>query len=286
MWDCGQPFVGSEALAQSLLNRHQLRTRYRAVLPDVYVARDSQASLQDRIAAAWLWSHGRATIAGLAAAAVHGTKWISDDTPVELFHANSRPPRGVIARRVQLHSDEAQLIEGRHVTTPARTAFDLGRRGSVSSAVARLDALARATKFRVEDVQAVAAGHPGARGLRNLESVLELIDRGAESPQESYLRLVLIRGGLPRPQTQVPVYADDGLVVAYLDMGWPELMVGVEYDGDHHRTDRRQYLRDIRRWDLVEDLGWHLLRVVKEDHPADILRRVRGAIAKRESTMR
>lgn len=286
MWNSSQPFVGSEALACGLVNRHQLRTRFRAVFPDVYHARESEASLQDRITAAWLWSHRQATVAGLSAAAMHGAKWISDGAPVELIHTNPRPPNGIITRRELLHSDEVQLMDGRRVTTPARTAFDLGRRGSLSSAVARLDALARAARLDVEDVRAVAAHHPGTRGLRQLESALHLVDRGAESPQESYLRLVLIRGGLPRPQTQVPVYADDGTVVAYLDMGWPELMVGVEYDGDHHRTDRRQYVRDIRRRDLVEDLGWRLVRVVAEDHPTDILRRARRAIAERESTVR
>lgn len=285
MWNRDQPFLGSEALVGGLVNRHQLRTRFRTVFPDVYLARESEASLQDRIAAAWLWSHREAVIAGLSAAAMHGARWISDDAAVELIHANPRPPTGVVTRRELLHSDEVQLMDGRPVTTPARTAFDLGRRGSLSSAVARLDALVRATKLEVDDVLAVAARHPGVRGLRQLESALDLVDRGAESPQESYLRLVLIRGGLPRPKTQVPVYADDGTVVAYLDLGWPELMVGVEYDGDHHRTDRRQYVRDIRRRDLVEDLGWRLVRVVAEDHPTDILRRARRAIAERESTV-
>jgi hypothetical protein len=276
------PFIGSEALAGGLLNRHQLRTRYRAVLPDVYLPREHEVLLEDRIAAAWLWSRGEATIAGLAAAAVHGSRWIDAESPVELIHSNPRPPRGLVTRRALVHSEEVQLLNGRRVTTPARTAFDLGCRGNVSSAVARLDALARVTRFSVEDVQAIAARHPGTRGLRQLESVLDLVDRGAESPRESYLRLVLIRGGLPRPKTQVPVYADDGVLVAYLDMGWPELLVGVEYDGDHHRTDRQQYVRDIRRRDVVEDLGWLLVRVVAEDHPTDIVRRARRAIARRQ----
>jgi len=71
--------------------------------------------------------------------------------------------------------------------------------------------------------------------------------------------------------------------VAYLDMGWPDLMLGVEYDGDHHRADRRQYVRDIRRWELLEELGWLVIRVVAEDHPTDVLRRVRRAIAQRQS---
>jgi very-short-patch-repair endonuclease len=285
VWNGSQPFIGSEALASGALNRHQLRTRFRPVLPDVYLSRDGEPSLRDRIAAAWLWSRGEATIAGLAAAALHGSKWIADDVPVELIHANPRAPRGVVTRRALLHTGEVQSLSGFRVTTPERTAFDLGRFGTPTAAVARLDALARATSFRVDDILAVAGNHRGARGLRRLEAALHLVDRGAQSPRETYLRLTLIRGGLPRPHTQVPVFAD-GVIVAYLDIGWPELMIGVEYDGDHHRSDRRQYVRDIRRQELIEELGWLLIRVVAEDHPGDVLRRVRRAIAARESTVR
>lgn len=284
MWNGGQPFVGSEALACGLLTRHQLRTRFRAVLPNVYLARESEASLRERIAATWLWSGRTATIAGLSAAALHGAQWISNDSAVELIHTSSRPPPGVTVHRALLDADEVQLMGEWQVTTPARTAFDIGRQGSLRSAVARLDALSRATRVSAAAVLAVAARHPGSRGLRQLESALDLADRGAESPQESYLRLLLIRGGLPRPATQIPVYCEDGSVVAYLDMGWPELMVGIEYDGDQHRSDRRQYVRDIRRRDRVEDLGWRLVRVVAEDHPTDILRRVRRAIELQAST--
>lgn len=285
MRDQRQPFLGSAAIASGQLSRHQLRTRFRAVFPDVYVAQDCQATISQRISAAWVWSRGRGVIVGLSAAAVHGSRWIPDDAPIELCYANSRPPAGIVTRRAGLRSDEVELVEGRRVTTPARTAYDLGRRGNIRSAVARLDALSRATKISIDEVKAVAAVHPGSRGLRQLESVLELVDRGAESPQESYLRLNLIEGGLPPPQTQIAVYADDGGVLAYLDMGWPELMVAVEYDGDQHRSDRRQYLRDIRRMEMLEQLGWIVIRVVAEDHPADVLRRVRRALAGRQSSV-
>ncbi|WP_019305649.1 endonuclease domain-containing protein, partial [Mycobacterium avium] len=164
--------------------------------------------------------------------------------------------------------------------TPERTAFDIGRRGAVRSAVVRLDSLARATGFKADDVLRVAGAHPRSPGLRRLEAALGLVDPGAQSPRESYLRLLLIDAGLPRPQTQVPVPGADGMPVAYLDMGWPEWMVAVEYDGDHHRTDRRQYVKDIRRLEMLEQLGWVIVRVVAEDRPADIVRRVRAALAK------
>jgi hypothetical protein len=280
-----EPFVGSEALARGLLSRHQLRTQYRAVLPNVYLPKQLRPSLEHRIAAAWLWSDRRGTIAGSAAAALHGTKWIDDNVPVELIHENPRAPEGVLTHRDVLLEGEAQTLAGRSVTTPERTAFDIGRRASPRSAVAGLDALARATGFKVDGVLSIAACHRGARGLRQLETVLELVDPGAQSPRESYLRLLLIEAGLPRPHTQIPVFGVDGLPIAYLDMGWPDLMVAVEYDGDHHRLDRQQYLKDIRRLELLERLGWLIIRVVAEDRPAEIVRRVRCALEDRRSSV-
>jgi hypothetical protein len=276
--DSGEPFIGSEALACGALSRHQLRTRYRAVLPNVYLSNDVQLSLELRAFAAWLWSGRTATIVGAAAAALHRSKWIPDDVPVELNHANTRPPQGVLTRRDALLEGETQTMDGRAVTTPERTAFDIGRRGAVHSAVVRLDALARATGFKVDDVLRVARWHPRSPGLRRLETALELVDPGAQSPRESYLRLLLIDAGFPRPQTQIPVLGVDGIPLAYLDLGWEENLVAVEYDGDQHRTDRRQYVKDLQRIEMLERMGWIIVRVVAEDRPANIVRRVRAAL--------
>jgi len=278
MVEARKPFIGSEALTCGVLSPHQLRTRYRAVFPNVYLGKDIRPSLEQRIAAGWLWSNRRGIIAGAAAAALHGAQWIPEDVPVELVHANSRAPHGVLVRRGVLKDGETQTIAGYAVTTPERTAFDIGRRGAVHSAVARLDALARATGFKIDDVLRVAQAHPGSPGLRRLETALELVDPGAQSPRETYLRLLFIDAGLPRPQTQIPVFGADGIPVAYLDLGWEEWMVAVEYDGDQHRTDRRQYVKDIRRLEMLEEMGWIIVRVVAEDSSAAVLRRVRAAI--------
>jgi hypothetical protein len=276
--ESGQPFIGSEALARGVLSRHQLRTQYQAVFPNVYLPKQTAPSLEQRIVAAWLWSGRRGVIAGTAAAALHGAKWVDDDVLIELVYANPRAPRGVLTRRDVLLDDEVQTLAGRAVTTPERAAFDIGRRESRRLAVARLDALARAAAFRVDEVVGLAKRHRGTRGLRQLETALELVDAGAQSPQESYLRLLLIDAGLPRPQTQIPVLGADGLPIAYLDMGRQDNMVAVEYDGDQHRADRVQYLNDIRRLEKLECMGWLIVRVVAEDHPGDIVRRVWRAL--------
>lgn len=279
-----QPFIGSEALAEGLVNRHQLRTAYSRLCPGVYLARQSTPTLHDRIRAAWLWSQRRGVIAGVAAAALHGARWIDPESVVELVHDNPRAPAGVVVRRDLLLAGETARIADMAVTTPARTAFDLGRRGNLNSAVARVDALINATGLSAAAVAELAAAHPRARGRRRLDAMLALTDGGAQSPKETWLRLVLVRAGFPPPRTQIPVIGPQGHPFAYLDLGWPESMVAVEYDGDHHRTDRRQYVKDIRRRERLERMGWIVVTVVAEDRPVRIVERVRDALER--STVR
>ena len=65
-------------------------------------------------------------------------------------------------------------------------------------------------------------------------------------------------------------------------MGWEDIKVAVEYDGDHHRSSRYQYVKDIRRWRSSRSL-----RVVvfgrRRDHPDDIIRRVAQAPRRRNA---
>src|SRR5262249_8748461 len=159
---------------------------------------------------AWLWSHREAVIAGAAASAMHGAKWVDDNAPVELIWRNARAPQGVVTRDEVLLSGEFQMLNGLYVTTPERTAFDIGRRGTIGRAVARLDALAAAADFKANDVGELAGNHGHTRGLRQLEVALDLFDAGAQSPKESWLRLLLINAGFPKPRTQIPVRGADG----------------------------------------------------------------------------
>ncbi|WP_273734805.1 hypothetical protein [Mycolicibacterium septicum] len=279
------PFIGSEALRAGLIRKHQLRANFRAVLPDVYVARDFIPGLVDRARAAWLWSHRQGVLAGITAAALHGAKWVDESASIELIWVNARSPRGVRTSAMRLQPNEIGQAHELPVTTPERTAFDVGRTPGIGRAVARLDSLARATGLKVRDVEEVAARHRGARGLRQLERALPMLDAGSQSPKETWLRLLLIDDGLPRPQTQIPVLGANGHPFAYLDMGWAEWMIAVEYDGDQHRSDRMQYVKDIRRTAELERMGWIIVRVVAEDRPPEILRRVRDALADRQVTL-
>ncbi|OBI48112.1 hypothetical protein A5707_18560 [Mycobacterium kyorinense] len=273
-------FIGSEAVTRGELTKSDLRVRHRAIFRGVYVPGNIEPSLRDRTIGAWLWSRRRAVIGGIAASALHGAQWVDAGVPIELVAPNARPQRGLVVRNETLDDHETTHVVGLPVTTPARTAYDLGRRLPRGQAVARLDALMRATPFSVEDVLLTAKRRRGARGLQQLRAALPLVDGGAASPKETWLRLLLIDAGLPAPTTQIPIL-DGYRPVAFLDMGWEEFKVAAEYDGDQHRSDRRQYVKDIRRHEIVGDHGWIAVRVVSEDRPGDVINRVYAALRRR-----
>ncbi|OBI86129.1 endonuclease domain-containing protein [Mycobacterium asiaticum] len=271
------PFLGAEALTSNAIRERAMRSLYEPVYPGIYVPVGIELTAVQRAHAAWLWSRRRAVIAGNSAAALLGTKWVSPTLDAELVHCNRRPPPRLVVHSDTLAASETLMVGGISVTTPARTAFDIGRRTTVRlHAVQRLDALMNATDVKVEDVKAIAAQHFGVRGLIRLRGVLPLVDGGAESPQETRTRLALIDAGLPKPQTQIRVDNEYGDFVARLDMGYRELRVGIEYDGPQHWTDATQHARDIDRQAALVDLGWTIVRV-----SGDLLRYRRGTFIAR-----
>jgi hypothetical protein len=282
----GEPFIGSEAVESGIVTPHALRSRFLGIHPDVYVAADTQLTAARRAYAAWLWSRRRGVAAGRSASALHGAKWIDDPASAELLYDYRRPPSGIRTWSDRVAEGEIQLIAGIPATTPARTALDLARRYPVGEAVAAIDALARATDLKVIDVETLAERYRGRRGIRRARIALSLVDPGAESPRETWLRLLLIRAGCPPPQTQIPVYDGFGALVAVVDLGWEDLKLAVEYEGDHHRTDRRQFHRDIRRAEAVAELGWMDVRITAEDTPGGIIARVSAAWQRRTCTHR
>jgi very-short-patch-repair endonuclease len=276
-----EPFIGTEAVAAGALTKSQLTTRYQRLFSDVYVLRDVDVDAVARAKAGWLWTRRRGVVAGFAAAALHGSKWVDDRQVVQLIHDNRRNPPGIRTHRDRIEDDEIVSVMGVPVTSPPRTALDFGCWYPTTSAVAAIDALARAVDVEAADVELLAHRYPGRRGIARARQAIELFDAGAQSPKESWLRVVLIQAGLPRPQTQIPVHNEFGKAIAYLDMGWEDLKVGVEYDGEQHRNDRRQYTWDVRRLEMLERLGWIVVRVVAGDRPTEIVARVRAALARR-----
>lgn len=276
-----QPFLGSDAIADGALTRYVLRRDFIALHKDVYLDKSTAVTPIIRAKAAWLRSRRRGVLAGFSASALHGARWIDARLPAAIIDTNRRRVKGVTAWADSIESDEICLIGGMKVTTPARTALDVACRYPVDEAVAAIDALARATRLKMADVDLLADRYRGRHGIPTARTALELVDAGAESPRETWLRLMLIRNGYTPPTTQIRVYDEYGQLVAELDMGWEDIKVAVEYEGDHHRTDPDVFNKGIRRHDDVTELGWIVVRVTKRDTEGAVIGRVAAAFARR-----
>ena len=274
------PFLGQQAVLRGEVSAYQLRRDYRALYRNVYVPRQATLTALTRARAAWLWSAGDATLSGLSAAAVLGTKWIDADSPAELSRVNRHVPPGIVVHSYDLTDREMLFCQGIRVTTPARTAFDIGRTMPSERAIPILDALLSATKLKLPAVVSLADDKPGVRGVRLLRTTLQLVDGGAESPQESRVRLLLIRAGFPPPETQIEFFDEFGVARIRVDMGWREWKVAVEYDGVQHWSNRYQRSSDIDRIAILESLGWGVVRVSAEmlARPGVIIERVAGKL--------
>jgi hypothetical protein len=275
------PFIGTEALAAGVLTPHRLRTDFQAVHRNVYVPRGQQLTPVTRAVAAWLWSGREATAAGWSAAALHRTLWIDAWLPAELNRRSRDRVSGILLHSDALWDDETCVRDGIRMTTPVRTAFDIGRRKGLTTAVIRLDALTRATELKLADVNLLAERHRGARGIVQLRQALSMVDGGSESPYETRTRLVLIAAGLPHPMTQIEVRDRFAYPFARIDMGWEDWLVGVEFDGAQHWTDPARRTRDIDRLAELESRGWTIVRVSADllrNRPDVVIERTRRAL--------
>jgi hypothetical protein len=277
----GEPFIGSEALRAGRLTPYALRSRFVPVYRDVYLPAGAEISAVTRAKAAWLWTRREGIVGGQSAAALHGAMWVDAGRPAELHWDNRRPPRGIRVWSGKVHDDEVSVLDGVPVTTAARTALDIASRYPLDKAVAAVDALARATHLKMADVELVVERYRGRRGIRRARDVLDLVDPGAESPQETRIRLMVIRNGFPRPQTQIPLYDDHGGLIAELDMGWEDLRIGIDYEGEHHRTTRREFNKGIRRHEAITERGWTDIRVTAADTEGGIIARLAAAWRRR-----
>ncbi|WP_285492752.1 hypothetical protein [Actinomadura sp. NBRC 104425] len=198
-----------------------------------------------RRTAAWIWE------LDVLPPGVHEWQW-----DVELmWPGRDLPPDELPAEHIVEQA-------GVRVTSMARTALDCARWLPRLEAVAALDQFLR----RGVDPASLAAmardlaGRPNARRLRD---VLRLGDGAAASPGESWTRVMVVDAGFPRPRTQIPVAGPYGEPL-FVDLGYEQLRVGLEYDGERHHSGARARAHDERRrrW-LRKEMGWEIIPVTK-----------------------
>ncbi|NJC68699.1 DUF559 domain-containing protein [Planosporangium thailandense] len=277
----GTPFRGSVAIRGGLITRARLTgSAWQRLFRDVYLSADTVLDHRMWCRAAALLLPPGAAIARTSAAYLHFADVLPlGQPPVDVAVPRSvslRPRPALRVERVNLPASDIEQLAGMPVTTVLRTAFDLARTPDLVSGVVAVDALLNTGHLSLPTLIRYAEERRHWPGGAQARRALRLAVPGAESPMETRLRLILVLAGLPEPLTQYPV----PMANARLDLAYPELRLGIEYDGDHHR-DRRQFQRDVARLNRLRLLGWTVLRFTADDvfrNPDRVATQVRAAL--------
>lgn len=190
--------------------------------------------------------------------------------------------RGVTGHRTDPTRADVTTMFGVRVSTPAACWYEcrtlLGLRalvvlGDHMVGVGRLTSTARLE----------GSVHAGDRAVVTARTALDLVRVGAESPMETVVRLIVVDAGFPEPELNVDVHDESAQFIGRVDMAWVELRIAVEYDGDHHRTDRDTFRHDRARGNAFVVADWLTIHVTARDvhRPAAFLERLRQAFALR-----
>jgi hypothetical protein len=176
-------------------------------------------------------------------------------------------------RTIPLDLAVAELL----CTDGARTAL------AIADQAAALPAPAQRTEFCAR-VRTRLAERPDWRGTLRAAHLLGLVTGKAESPPESWLRLLVVEAGFPPPVMQFEIRDMDGRLRYVLDQSWPELRIALEYDG--HEAHEKREAEDARRDEDLARRGWITVRARAADlrDPSRLLAalgeafRARGAV--------
>lgn len=272
-----EPFTSADAgrlgVSRWYLRALVRRELVREVARGVYVAAQVTDTLELRAAALRLVVPDSAVVTDRTAAWLHGVdilprSAVHQAPPVQIFdRAGSRVRRAGVSsgRRTTILASDLTTVGGVRVTTPLRTALDLGRLLGRYDAIGALDAFLAAGVSHGE-LLAHVERFRGERGVIQLRTLAPLADARAESPPESALRLHWLDAGLAAPEPQWWVCDEAGVPVFRLDLGLPACRFGAEFNGHAFHDSEEAKARDGAReeW-LSRREGWTIATFWSED---------------------
>lgn len=234
-----------------------------AALPDDTLLRARAAALvlpvdavvSDRSAA---WLHGVDAFEASAHLGVPRLEVVSAPESTRVRRAET------LGGRRDLRPDDVMRVKGVPVTTPLRTACDLGRLRGRSAAFGVLCMLARSCGVTREAITAELSRYRGMRGVTQLRALAPLVTPKCESPAEAWTLLAIVDAGLPVPEAQVWIELP-GFGRARVDLAYRLARVAVEYDGEEHHSSDEDRAHDEARRDALHDAGWTVVVVRRGD---------------------
>jgi very-short-patch-repair endonuclease len=258
-------FRGTAVVRRGLVTRAELRSNaWQPLFRDVFADADLERThrLLCKAVNAFLLPAG-AAIAGRSAAYLYGVHLVGGDDPVEILTPGRfGPMAGLTIHKGQLVATDRRTLDSISVTSPHRACWDLACWLEVVEAVVFVDAMAARRLVTRESLHLYMQDRAGERGYARVLQVVELMDSGAESPQESRLRVRMVLAGLPRPAVQ-HIVTRDGTFVARVDLAWPELKIAVEYDGRWHASSS-QLEHDRKRLNRLLGQEWLVFHVTAD----------------------
>ena len=217
-----------------------------------------------------------AVVSDGTAARLHGMPlptWLESE---DLLHL-TRPAgsaaidrKGVQGHRRRLQPSEIVSIAGVPLTGVARTWVDLAGRMDTDGLVVAADWMVsehrrdfgepRVPQLPLAELHSYVESLRGTRFLRRAVEALELVRVGVDSPPETRLRLMLMRGRLPEFIVNCRIESPRIHRAVWTDLGNREYRVCVEYEGLHHLTPEQQAL-DNERDALTALAGWRQIKI-------------------------
>lgn len=265
--------VAREQLTAWVTNR-----QVRRILQGVYVRSDAPDDPRARARAAALVMRPFAVVCDRSAAWIHGVdtfefRELEILPPLETWvlrnHSRIRR-RACAGGQRDLAGGDIMTIGEIRLTTPLRTALDLGCRLSRREALAALDGFRRVHGLTHKDFERELPRYRRRRGVVQLRQLIPLADGRSESPGESWTRLCIVDDGLPCPTPQYWL-VHRGVPIFRLDLAYPACRVAIEYDGSefHDSVDQREH--DAKRREWLRRHGWTVIVVRKDSFTGDVL---------------
>jgi hypothetical protein len=239
-----------------------------------YRPAQEQLTLELLVDAALLIAPSDAVVTGVTALRRYGAT-VGPLQPLHLVSMHPHPVRrpGLkVTRSATLPPAAERLARAEHAFLASTAALDL------VELVTAGDHLIRRGHVTTDALLAACAGYRG-RGALVARRAAGLVRARVDSPRESELRLCLVLAGLPEPVCN-PLVGGARLPVGRADLVYIGLKVILEYEGDQHRTDVRQWNRDIERQEQLVAEGWIVVRITAErmSRPRSVVARVLQAL--------
>jgi hypothetical protein len=254
--------------------------------PDAPLARDrAQRAEVTRLARGLQCAlPARAFFAARTAAIIWGVPVEHDGLLDVAVLAPGRAPRRIGVRGIQVNPRLVRVgaHDGLRVAGPASAWAMLGATSSVRDLVTAGDAFVRIPRdgrgmprpdlrlATIEQLRTAATAGP-RKGAAALRRALDLVRTGSHSPLESEYRLDAADAGLPEPDLDVEIRDAQGRLLGISEVVYPRYRTVVEIEGDHHRTSRAQWNRDIEKYAAYAEAGWEVVRLtsahIRGRHP-------------------